>query len=225
MKNLPSSTGQNFCPGVFLMKHAIALILSLALVPSALAQQEYREKIYVFSMDYTSGVFADSECADALRGIKTRLHVTGINANLTERFKIYAVDAAGGLVTRMAGEAIGDVLLCDDLQTYADNRNAIYREINIDGTTYRVEGSGTHPDFGRLPGGDTTFSPPGTLTSAGLPADLIIDTGTVMPSVPGKRFGTLMESKVIVDWTGLGIFNRELSTSLNVLRVELPVNP
>jgi hypothetical protein len=144
------------------MKHAILLILALFLVPSAIAQQEfsYKERIYIFSIDFSSGMDAEEECAVALDGIRKRLQITGIDPinGVTARFKIDSVDtsASDGVVTNMADEEIGDMLICQDVTSYPDmNLNPTYNEINISGTKFRVEGGGIGPNFSDqiLPGG------------------------------------------------------------------------
>ena len=92
------------------MKYTILLILTLSVVPSAIAQQEflYKERIYIFSIDFSTRVPADEECAVALDGIRKRLQITGIDATngVAARFKIDSVDtsASKGVVTNMADE-------------------------------------------------------------------------------------------------------------------------
>ena len=208
------------------MKHTIILILALSVVPSAIAQQEYlyEERIYIFSIDFSSAVPAAEECAVALDKIRKRLGITGIDATngITARFKIDSVDtsASKGVVTNIADEEIGDMLICVDQTTYPPemNQNPIYNEINISGTTFRVEGGGlsrNYPD--QLPGGFVQYSPP-DYPAPGV--DLINVNGTVLPSIPGKRGGAYMES-ARVGSSGFPSFG---NNSIVVLRVMIPVS-
>ena len=208
------------------MKFTILLILTISVVPSAIAQQEYlyKERIYIFSIDFSSGVPADEECAVALKGIRKRLQITGINATngLAARFKIDSVDtsASEGVVTNMADEEIGDMLVCQDTTTYPPEMNVlpIYNEINISGTKFRVEGGGIHPAFpDQLPGGYVQYSPPGYPA----PESRVVNiNGTVLPSIPGKRGGAYMES---VRGGGFDIFG-SAGNAIVVLRVVLPIS-
>ena len=211
------------------MKHAILLILALSVVPSAIAQQEYlyKERIYIFSIDLSSGVPAAEECAVALDGIRKRLQITGIDPTngTTARFKIDSVEtsASEGVVTNMADEEIGDILICRDTTTYPPEMNVspIYNEINISGTTFRVEGGGLSPLFpDQLPGGWTQYSPPGYPTPQ---SGIVNINGTVLPSTPGKRGGSYMESALLAPRgsSGFDVGNN----TIVVLRVVLPVSP
>ena len=207
------------------MKYAILLILALSVVPGAIAQQEYfyYERIYIFSIDLSSGVPADEDCAVALDGIRKRLQITGIApTGIAARFKIDSVDtsASEGAVTNMAVEEIGDILICQDTTTYPPemNQNPMYNEINISGTTFRVEGGGLSPNFpDQLPGGWTQYSPPGYPTPE---SEVVNINGTVLPSTPGKRGGSYMESARVSRSSG---FNTG-SNTIVVLRVVLPVS-
>ena len=209
------------------MKHTIILILALSVVPSAIAQQEYlyEERIYIFSIDFRSAVPAAEECAVALDKIRKRLHITGIDATngVAARFKIDSVDtsASKGVVTNMADEEIGDMLVCQDRTTYPPEMNLIpiYNEINISGTTFRVEGGGLSPNFPDqiLPGGAAFY------TSPGYPApgvEVINVNGTVLPSSPGKRGGSYAESARI----GSNGFPASGNNAIVVLRVMIPVS-
>ena len=51
------------------MKHVILFMLISGLAPIAIAQEEYlyKERLYVFSIDYDSGVPAQEECVAALK--------------------------------------------------------------------------------------------------------------------------------------------------------------
>ncbi len=207
------------------MKHAILLILTLALVPSAIAQQQYRENIYVFSLDFSSGVPADDECTAAVAKLERRLMVSGINPTFGTRFRIHSVDilAKKGKVTNMAVEEIGEMLICHDLETNPPEMNLvpIYHEITIGSRTFLVEGAGMHPAFPDvLPGGRVQMTPPGYPTSERFILNL---NGTVLPAVPGSRGGSYMESILLGN---SGEFGDGLSSnSIIVLRVLLPVNP
>ena len=210
------------------MKYTILLILTLSVVPSAIAQQEYlyKERIYIFSIDFSSRVPADEECAVALDKIRKRLQITGIDATngVAARFKINSVDtsASEGVVTNMADEEIGDMLVCVDETTYPPEVNRLlnYREINISGTTFRVEGGGLQPNFpDQLPGGLVQFSPPGYPTPESSVANV---NGTVLPSIPGKRGGSYAESTLFAP-AGSSGFNAGNNTIV-VLRVVLPVS-
>jgi hypothetical protein len=209
------------------MKKIILVMLILVLAPIAIAQGEYlyKERIYVFSIDYDSGVPAQEECVAALKGIKTRLQVTGIESSDGTRFKIDSVitTASEGLVTNMADEEIGDILICEDYTTYPPEANLvpIYYEISIDGTKYRVEGGGLSPDFpDQLPGGYVQYSPPGYPTTLSRIGNV---NGTVLPSIPGKRGGSYAETfrgAPFPEGSG-GLVG---GSSLVVLRVVLPVS-
>jgi len=210
------------------MKYTILLILTLSAVPSAIAQQEflYRERIYIFSIDFSSGVPAVEECAVALKGIRKRLQITGIDATngAAVRFKIDSVDTSAneGVVTNMANEEIGDILICIDETTYplGTNRQPNYNEINISGTKFRVEGGGLNPNFpDQLPGGLVQYSPPGYPT----PESRVVSVnGTVLPSIPGKRGGSYVESTMFAP-AGQSGFNAG-NNSIVILRVVLPVS-
>jgi hypothetical protein len=209
------------------MKHTILLILALSLVPNAVAQQEfsYKERIYIFSIDFSSGMDAEEECVVALDGIRKRLQITGINPTngVTARFKIDSVDtsASDGVVTNMADEEIGDMLICQDTTTYPPEMNLspTYNEINISGTKFRVEGGGMSPNFPDqiLPGGAVQYSPPGYIA----PGTRVINVnGTVLPSSPGKRGGSYVESARI----GNSGLPPGPNNAVVILRVILPVS-
>jgi hypothetical protein len=210
------------------MKHAILLILALSVVPSVIAQQEYsyKERIYIFSIDFNSGVPAVEECAVALDGIRKRLQITGIDPinGTTARFKIDSVDtsASEGVVTNMADEEIGDMLICQDTTTYPPEMNVspIYNEVNVSGTKFRVEGGGLNPNFlDQLPGGLVQYSPPGYPAPG---VEVINVNGTVLPSTPGKRGGSYMESTLSVDGDSSAF--PAGGNAIVVLRVLLPVS-
>ena len=208
------------------MKYTILLILTLSIVPSAIAQQEYlyKERIYIFSVDFSSAEPAEEECAAALDGIRKRLQITGINATngVAARFKIDSVNtsASEGIVTSMADEEIGDMLVCRDTTTYPPEMNVspIYNEINISGTKFRVEGGGLQPNFAdQLPGGWTQYSPPGYPT----PESRVVNiNGSVLPSTPGKRGGSYTESFREGSFDEFG----SSGNTIVILRVVLPVS-
>ncbi|MEH6571100.1 MAG: hypothetical protein V7709_18620 [Halioglobus sp.] len=207
------------------MKYAILLILTLILMPSAIAQQQYTENIYVFSLDFASGVPADDECAAAVARLSKRLLVSGINPTFGVRFKINSVDTSAkrGKVTNMAVEEIGEMLVCQDGQTNPPEMNLIpiYNEITIGSRTFRVEGAGIHPAFPDiLPGGLVQYTPPG------YPSDerrIVNINGSVMSGIPGEKGGSYMESALV---GGSGEFDDGLTdNAIHVLRVLIPVKP
>lgn len=209
------------------MKHLILLILALVIVPSAIAQQQYRENIYVFSVDRSVAVPADDECTRAVAKLEKRTMVSGIIPSVGGgvRFKIFSVETGSkrGKVTDMAAEEIGEILICEDYQTNPPEMNLIpiYYEITIRDRTFKVEGSGTHPAFpDTLPGGAVQYTAPGYPT----PERAIFNiNGSVMPGIPGRSGGALMLSALNGN---AGEFDDGLrSNVISVLRVLLPVSP
>ena len=93
-------------------------------------------------------------------------------------------------------------------------------EINISGTKFRVEGGGLNPNFpDQLPGGLVQYSPPGYPT----PESRVVSVnGTVLPSIPGKRGGSYVESTMFAP-AGQSGFNAG-NNSIVILRVVLPVS-
>lgn len=205
------------------MKKTILATLIFCLAPVAMAQEDYlyTQRLYVFSINYDTGVDAQEDCVAGVKGIKKRLHIGGIEPVDGTRFKINSVitTASEGLVTNMADEEIGDILTCLDYSAYPV---PIYYEINIDGTTYRVEGGGQSPDFpGRLPGGYEEYSPAGYPTAESYVGNV---NGTVLPSTPGKRGGSLTDTFLGAPWPD-GSGGLVGNSSLIVLRVVLPISP
>lgn len=207
------------------MKYTLLLILTLAMVPAATAQQQYRENVYVFSVDYGSYVDATEECVVALAKLERRLMVGGIQPSAGGRFKINSVSVSSkrGKVSDAAVEEIGEMLLCEDHETNPPEMNLIpvYFEITIGNKTFKIEGGGTHPAFpDTLVGGISQYTPPGYPT----PERSIYNySGTVLPSIPGTRGGSFTGSILTAGSDefddGLGL------NSVQVLRVLLPVNP
>jgi hypothetical protein len=207
------------------MKYAILLILTIALAPNAIAQQQYKEKIYVFSLDFSSAVSADEECTRAVAKLENRTQISGIIPTFGTRFKINSVETSStqGKVTDMAVEEIGEMLTCHDEEANPPEMNLvpIYNEITIGDRTFLVEGAGRHPLFPNiLPGGRVQMTPPGYPTSERLIFNI---NGTVLSAIPGRRGGAYMESALVGN---SGEFGDGLSSnSIVVFRVLLPVNP
>ena len=74
------------------------------------------------------------DSAAGLAGIEKRQRITGINPTNNGRAKIYSVDTSAGIVTNTPGEEIGEILICQDFQTYPPEMNLlpVYYEITID---------------------------------------------------------------------------------------------
>ena len=208
------------------MKLAVLLFLSISLIPSAIAEQQYQEKIFVYSLDLSSGMPAGEDCTAGVNKIAARYNIHDINPTFASRFKIYSVDTwdRTGKVTNIAVQEIGDILVCQDHQTNPPEMNLvpIYYEITIGGRTYSGEGAGTStnfPELSALPGGGVTHSPP-DYPSPGA-AYFQNFTGTVLPSRPGTVGGTFLESALIT--------NREnehglRSHVIQVLHILVPIN-
>jgi hypothetical protein len=215
------------------MKKTVLLILVFALAPGASAQEEaqkYKEFVYVFSPDFFNDVDfegVDEECAAAVDKIARQTTVENINPNNNGRVKIYSVDMAKkGKVTNDRKEEIGEMLVCQDFQTYPAELNLvpIYYEITIGSRTFRVAGGGTSiafPELETLPGGGVVYVPPGF---PNLSRTVDVFSATVLPAVPGMRGGVYTDSRLTGACgdeceDGLG------ANILSVLRVVLPVNP
>jgi hypothetical protein len=209
------------------MKHTLMLFLAITLIPSAIAQQQYRENIYVFSLNPSSQVPAIEECVTALDKLATRRNIHDINPTFGSRFKINSVDTSGrhGKVINNAVEEIGEILICQDGQTYPTEMNLtpVYYEISIGNRTFKVEGGGTSPNFPdtpTLPGGGSQFTPPG-FPVPGENRAVSNFNGSVLPAIPGRVGGAYMESALTGD---SGEFDDGLRfNTIHVLRVLLPV--
>ena len=207
------------------MKHALFLLLAIALIPCAMAQQQYKDKIFVFSMDTSSFVPAEEDCAAGVANIAARYNIHDINPNFAARAKINSVDTWNrtGKVTDMAVQEIGDILVCQDFQTIPPEMNLapVYYEITIGGRTYTAEGAGTSPDFpefSTLPGGGVVYTAPGYPS----PGTVIQNfTGSVLPSIPGRVGGTYLESALIADPDNE---NGLSTTVIQILHVLVPVD-
>jgi hypothetical protein len=211
------------------MKLTIVLFLAIILAPNAFAQQEqkYKDFVYFFSPDFINGVEpADEECAAAVAMIEREYNIRDINPSNNGRVKIYSVDLAKkGKVTNDRKEEIGEMLVCQDFQTYPPEMNLIpiYYEITIGSRTFRVAGGGTSidfPEFATLPGGGGQYVPIGYPNPN---RTVALFSGTVLPSIPGMRGGAYTDSRL----TGpFGESEDGLSFNIvSVLRVLLPDNP
>jgi hypothetical protein len=204
----------------------------LLLQPSAFAQeqeqeqQKYKEFLFFFSPNFYEAEPADEECAAALAKLARKTSIQDINPNNNGRVKIYSV-ALGkkGQVTDDRVEEIGEMLVCQDFQTYPPEMNLvpIYYEITIGSRTFIVAGAGTSiefPDAETLPGGGVQYVPIGFPNPN---RTVLVYSGTVLPAVPGMRGGSYTDSR-------LGGPDGESEDGLSgnivsVLRVVLPDNP
>jgi hypothetical protein len=205
------------------MRQVIILLMAIVLVPSAYAQS-YEEVVYVFTLDPDSVVSDEGECAAGIDRLARRYKVTGINPNRTAKIKINAVTITGknAKVNGRGDEELGELLLCQDWQTYPPetNRVPIYSEITIRGRTFRVIGGGLHPAFPEiLPGGLQVMTPQGYPAPDVFPVGI---TGTVLPAFPAGERGGVYSANYITD---LGhpddLWN---TTSHHILRVLLPID-
>jgi hypothetical protein len=202
----------------------------LLLQPSAFAQeqeqQKYKEFIYFFSPDFFNGVEpADEECAAAIANLSRLTNIQDINPNNNGRVKLYSV-ALGkkGKVLDDRVEEIGEMLVCQDLQTYPEkNLDPFFYRITIGSRTFFVAGAGTSiefPDAETLPGGGVQYVPTGFPNPN---RTVYVWSGTVLPAVPGMRGGAYTDSRL----SGYdGESEDGLSSNIvSVLRVVLPDNP
>ena len=152
-------------------KIMIGMVL-MSVVAGASAQTIYQQKTYVFSgLTDGSNIIEDAnaqkECEQGIEAINSR-EIYGINPNYFLKIKIHSIGVAqrNGKMKRERGPEVGEMLICQDWQTYTEsgrNHVPIYYEVTIGGTKFRIVGGGTSPLFPNeelLPGGGGVMSPP-----------------------------------------------------------------
>lgn len=136
----------------------------------------------------------------------TKYDVYDIKPNFSGRFPIYTLRsrAATSKVLRKDVNPIGDILVCQDWQTYWPQRNLVpaYYEITIGGRKYRAVGAGTSPNFPDqdvLPGGGQVMLPE-NYPEYGI--TYLNFTGTVLPARNGRTGGTFYTGNTFTNIDG-----------------------
>jgi len=152
----------------------------------------YKQKQFVFSIPESPPNPAQAECDEGV-ALLTKYEFYDIKPNATGKFKISTIstwDKTSKVLDNDVNE-IGEILVCQDWQTYWPQRNLVpvYYEITIGGRKYRAMGAGTSPNFPQfdvLPGGLQA------MTREGYPevgVTYLSITATVLPSTEGKVGG------------------------------------
>ena len=185
----------------------------------------YRQKQFVFSIPESPPNPAQAEC-DAGVGFITKFQLYDINPNVTGKFKISSVvtwDKTGKVLDDDVNE-IGEILVCQDWQTYWPQQNIVpvYFEITIGGRKYRAAGAGTSPDFPQL-----TIMPGGgqAMIREGYPeigVTFLNYTATVLPTADGKVGGIFyLGNLAYVDGVDRDYYDHG---SLGVLQILVPTD-
>lgn len=125
----------------------------------------YKQKQFVFSIPESLPIAAQDECDLGVADL-SRFRIQDINPNVTAKYQLSAIrtwNATGKVLDQDVNE-VGEILVCQDWQTYWPERNLIpvYYEITIGGRTYRAVGAGTSPkytEYDVLPGGGQVMVP------------------------------------------------------------------
>lgn len=183
------------------MNRFISTVCAALLVqaPSLLAQDaapetqtSYKQKQFVFRIPDAPSNPAPDECDEGIAHI-ARYGLFAIAPNYSGKFPIYNV-RTWNLTGKVEGgrtNQVGEILICQDWQTYwpEENRVPAYYEITLGGRKYRAVGgamSTNFPDLGVLPGGLQAMLPEGYPQPG---VSYLNTTATVLPAVEGKMGG------------------------------------
>jgi hypothetical protein len=206
------------------MRILVLFLLAVAPVHGIFAQTVYKQKTFVFSE--TESIQGDhiSKCMEGVDFISRKYNYHDINPNIAYNSKISSIETwdVTGKVIDHEVKQIGDILICQDWQTYFPEHVIVpvYYEITIGERKYRAAGAGTSPVFPELdvlPGGG------GALTPDGYPEFGVSNlsyTATVFPAADGKIGGMFyMGNLGFVDGQPREYYNH---FGMGVLQVTVP---
>lgn len=175
------------------MKKMILVAVVLVWIPCSFAQVNYQQKEFVFSIPQAPAIPAASECDEGIAFI-TKHDIYDIKPTFAGKWSISTIRTRekNGKVLENDVESIGEILICQDWQTYWPERNLVpvYYEIMIGGRKFRAVGAGTSPNFPQfdvLPGGGQVMTPDGYPESGVV---FLNYSATVLPGAPGKVGGS-----------------------------------
>jgi hypothetical protein len=203
------------------MKKIGVFLLSILVSSFATAQQLYDERIYIYSTGDLSSEGHEEACDEGLAYIASKWGFTGVNANVFVKAKLYSVEtrAHNGKLKNDKVQEIGEILACQDWQTYLPDTNIIpvYYEITVGGRTYRAEGAMTLPSVPVVAGGGQLHYVPGYLPPEIYMGDI---AATILPMSPGQRGGVLTVNGIF-DFAQDPDDDYE-SSAIHVLRITVP---
>jgi hypothetical protein len=212
------------------MKKIILFLIALVWIPSSFAQVLYQQKEFIFSVPpFAPPIIVTreklvAECEAGIAFVAGRYNIHGINPSNAGKWKISAIRTSdiNGKFLEDAVNEIGEILICQDRQTYPPEKNIwpVYYEILVNGRRFRAVGGGTSPDFPELeilPGGIQLMTP------LGYPNDGVFQlnsSATVLASTPGKVGGAFSLGRLEVDEDQKEFFD---GTGIGVLRLTVPI--
>lgn len=211
------------------MRKILLGLVLLAVTSSAFSQTVYEQKTYVFSGVPDENVIeeadAQKQCEQGIKFIGDKYQIYGIDPNYYLRVRINSVNVIqrNGRMHQERGPQIGEMLICQDWQTYAlHGRNLvpIYYEVLIGGARFRIIGAGTSPLYPSeevLPGGGGLKTPE---NYPEMGVSNLSYTGTVMPSLDGRRGGMFYSGNLgFLDGVPREYYDH---TGISVLQVLIP---
>jgi hypothetical protein len=200
------------------------LLSDLAFITFVDPKGYFKQKEFVFSIPQGPATEAESECNEGIAFI-TKYDIYDIKPTYTGKWRIATIrtwDRTGKVIDNDVND-IGEILVCQDWQTYWPQRNLVpvYYEITIGGRKYRAAGAGTSPNFPQfdvLPGGGQVMVPEGYPEYG---VTQLNYSATVLPATSEKVGGSFNIGNLgFVDGTPSASYDHY---SIGVLRITVPI--
>jgi len=200
------------------------LLSDLAFITFVDPKGYFKQKEFVFSIPQGPVTEAVSECNEGIAFI-TKYNIYDIKPTYTGKWRISTIrtwNRTGKVIDNDVND-IGEILICQDWQTYWPERNLVpvYYEITIGGRKYRAAGAGTSPNFSQfdvLPGGGQVMVPEGYPESG---VTQLNYSATVLPATSEKVGGSFNIGNLgFIDGTPRVSYDHY---SIGVLRITVPI--